>query len=68
LCGEARRLLDGRRKRYDFTMEAVDVDNDADLAARYGGSVPVVFVNGKQRFCGRVAPALLDRLLKVEAG
>jgi hypothetical protein len=41
----------------------VDVEGDPELAARYGDSVPVVTVNGKVRFRGRVNDVLLRRLL-----
>jgi hypothetical protein len=37
------------------------------LVSRYGDWVPVVAVNGKERFRGRVAPSLLDRFLRGEA-
>jgi glutaredoxin len=68
LCDDAERLLAERQPRYGFTVEAVDVDADPALAERYGLCVPVVTVNGRERFRGRVAPALLDRLLRAEAG
>jgi len=67
LCENAERLLADRRRRYRFTLEAVDVDADPALAERYGAEVPVVVLNGKVRFRGRVNPVLLDRLLRAEA-
>jgi hypothetical protein len=41
-----------------------DVDDDPELASQYGESVPVVTVNGKIRFRGRVNPVLLERLFR----
>jgi hypothetical protein len=67
LCEDAWRLLEDRRRSYDFTLLAVDVDSDPDLVARFGDWVPVVTVNDKERFRGCVSPALLDRLLRGEA-
>ena len=66
LCAVAERQLERARRRHGFRLEAVDVDHDAELAARYGLQVPVVTVNGKVRFRGRVNPVLLDRLFLAE--
>ena len=67
LCETARAHLERARRRYGFTLEAVDVDTDAELAGRYGTEVPVVTVNGKVRFRGGVNPVLLDRLFRAAA-
>jgi hypothetical protein len=48
-------------------LDVVDVDSDAELAARYGDQVPVVVVNGKVRFRGAVNPVLLARLFRAVA-
>jgi glutaredoxin len=66
LCDDAWAVLEEARHRYGFALEARDVDAAPDLAAAYGLSVPVVTVNGKVRFRGRVNAVLLRRLL--EAG
>ena len=63
LCTDAWALLESERQRYGFALEAVDVDTDPELAARYGLEVPVVTVNGKVRFRGVVNRHLLRRLL-----
>ncbi len=60
LCDEARTVLEG----HGFLVEAVDIDPDPDLVRRYGASVPVVVIDGKERFRGRVDSALLKRLLR----
>jgi glutaredoxin len=64
LCHVAWETLERQRRRCGFSLEAVDVDGDPELAARYGDSVPVVTVNGKERFRGRVNEVLLRRLLR----
>jgi hypothetical protein len=63
LCETAWAILDEARKRYGFTLEAVDIDRSAELVAKYGTCVPVVTVNGKVRFRGAVNRVLLQRLL-----
>jgi glutaredoxin len=63
LCDDAKAILEDRRKRWQFELCEINIDTDPDLASRYCECVPVVLVNGKIRFRGRVEPALLDRLL-----
>ena len=66
LCEAAWRQLQAVQHRYQCTLQAVDVDGDPQLAARYGTVVPVVTVNGKLRFRGGINSVLLDRLLRAE--
>jgi hypothetical protein len=66
LCDVAWQSLERAQSRYRFKLTAVDVDGDAELAARYGEQVPVVTVNGKLRFRGTVNAVLLERLLRAE--
>src|SRR5262249_43609868 len=65
LCETAHEHLVRARRRHGFSLETIDVDTDAELAARHGEEVPVVVVNGRVRFRGGVNPVLLDRLLAV---
>ena len=44
--------------------KCVDVDEDAALVERFNECVPVVEIDGKIRFRGRVDPVLLRRLLR----
>jgi glutaredoxin len=64
LCEDAWRLLQQEQRRYGFALQAVDVDADPDLVARYGLCVPVVTVDGQVRFRGAVNRVLLARLLR----
>jgi glutaredoxin len=66
-CHKAIDTLEEFRKQYGFQVETIDVDDDPELVAKYNTEVPVVAVNGKVRFRGRVDPALLERLLVAEA-
>jgi glutaredoxin len=63
LCDEARALL----RRYGLAPQLVDIDADPQLRARYDTCVPVVAIDGRVRFRGRVNEILLRRLLKSPA-
>ncbi len=65
-CHKALALLEGYQRDGKVEVRVVDVDSDADLAARFGTSVPVVEINGKVRFKGLVNPVLLDRIVRAE--
>ncbi len=60
LCDEAEALL----KSFGLQPVAVDIDQRPDLHSKYTNCVPVVVMNGKVRFRGRIDPMLLQRLLK----
>lgn len=59
LCDDAREIL----LRHGLTPLAVDIDADAELAAKYTDCVPVVVIDGRERFRGCVNEVLLQRLL-----
>ncbi len=67
LCEVAWEQLRTAQVQWGFRLSAVDVDDDADLVARYGEQVPVVCVDGIVRFRGRINTTLLIRLLEAEA-
>jgi glutaredoxin len=60
LCDEARAVL----LRHGLQPELIDIDRDPELIARYGNCVPVVVIDGRFRFRGRVDERLLRRLLR----
>ena len=60
LCDDAYELL----QRYGLAPQLIDVDSDPQLVERYGCCVPVVVLDGKVRFRGRVNEVLLRRLLR----
>jgi len=66
-CEKAMKVLSEAQRRFGFAVEQVDIDEDAELAAKYNTEVPVVALNGKVRFRGLVNPALLERLLIAES-
>lgn len=63
LCDEAWEQLLKAQTCYRFHLARQDVDTDPALVAEYGNCVPVVTVNGKVRFRGRINAVLLARLL-----
>ncbi|MDP6446170.1 MAG: glutaredoxin family protein [Pirellulaceae bacterium] len=60
LCEEAADML----RRHGVLVELVDIDQDETLRAKYDLCVPVVFIDGKERFRGRIEPVLLRRLIR----
>jgi hypothetical protein len=53
-----------KQGKYQFTLEAIDIDGQAELVAEYGERVPVVLIDGKERFWGRINGVLLERALR----
>lgn len=60
LCDDAKALL----VRHGLAVTEIDIDTQPDLQARYDTCVPVVTIDGKERFRGRVDEVLLRRLLR----
>jgi glutaredoxin len=63
LCEDAKALL----LRHGLTPQEIDIDHDHDLRQQYDECVPVVVMDGKVRFRGRVDERLLLRLLKARS-
>jgi glutaredoxin len=59
LCDDAHALL----VRHGLRPELVDIDTDPALRERFHTCVPVVVIDGKERFRGRVNEVLLRRIL-----
>ena len=59
LCDDARAILEA----HGLNPRLIDVDADASLREKFNDCVPVVEIDGKIRFRGRVDPVLLRRLL-----
>ena len=62
LCDEARELL----RSYNVEPEVIDIDQRPELRASYNECVPVVRIDGKVRFRGKIDRRLLERLLATE--
>jgi len=63
LCEQAEALL----VRHGLRPALVDIDADPALRERYHECVPVVEIDGKERFRGRVNEVLLRRILAGKA-
>lgn len=66
LCDAMKAAVAAAAKKFPLALEEIDVDSSADLAARYGGEVPVLFINGRKAFKYRVEARELERRLKAE--
>jgi len=64
LCDDVHALL----LRHGRQPQLVDIDADPALRERYNECVPVVEINGRERFRGRINEVLLERLLTHEDG
>jgi len=64
LCEDALALLE----RSGLQPRLVDIDADPLLRERYNECVPVVEIDGRERFRGRVNEVLLRRLINSQAG
>lgn len=63
LCDDAIALL----RTYQVWLppiEVIDIQSDAALIERFGTCVPVVVLDGKIRFRGRISETLLQRLIE----
>jgi hypothetical protein len=63
LCDEARAVIGSERRLSPFDFEEVFIDGSEDLELEYGIRVPVVEVDGVERFEYRVDPTRLAQLL-----
>lgn len=59
LCEEALAVL----KRHGLSPRLIDIDAEPALQERYNECVPVVEIDGKERFRGRINEVLLARIL-----
>ena len=59
LCEEAKQMLE----EHGLIFESVDIDTDPVLRERFDTWVPVVEIDGRVRFKGRVDPVLLRRII-----
>ena len=66
LCENAKRdILDvGRRKNVQIAIEEVDIDTDERLRELFDHEVPVIFIEGVERFRYRVDREQLGRFLE----
>jgi thiol-disulfide isomerase/thioredoxin len=64
LCVPVMETVERVRKDVDFSLEKVDIRSDPDLVTKYAHEVPVVTINGRKAFKGRINEGQLRRKLK----
>lgn len=64
LCDEAHATLRSAARRFKMRLTVVDIAGDPRLGELWGLEIPVVFIDGRKRFFGRVDPILLARELR----
>jgi len=67
LCETAWSQLLQAQREYGFQLQAVNIDAEPRLVELHNDRVPVVAIDGKVRFWGRLNSLLLHRLLDAEA-
>jgi glutaredoxin len=68
LCREMEEMIAGELARFPARLEKIDIGDNADLEARFGTEVPVLFVNGRKAFKYRCTARELRKRLSREAG
>jgi glutaredoxin len=66
LCDRAREVLEAQRARTPFELTDIDISGDDALELEFGIRIPVVSVDGRERFEVEVDPAELTRLVAAE--
>ncbi len=64
LCDEAKHALESAGKQVAFDLEVRLIDDDPALHAAHSLEVPVVFIDEKKKFFGRVTALMLIRELR----
>jgi glutaredoxin len=64
LCDEARAVILAERERSEFEFAEEDVTDDDALEREYGIRIPVVLIDGEERFEVRVDPRSLARAVR----
>ena len=67
LCHEVLACLEAERAGVDFDLTTIDIDRDEEAKRLYDLEVPVVGIDGRVRFRGRINAVLLRRALRAAA-
>ncbi len=66
LCEDMKAVLAEVEPDLPFDLEEVDISTQAELEARFGQEIPVLFVNGRKAFKYRVTSQELRRRMSRE--
>jgi glutaredoxin len=64
LCDQALQVLVAEQKDHPFELDEVDVQDDEDLEREYGIRIPVIEVDGEERFEYEIDPEELSRIVR----
>ncbi len=64
LCEEMKGVVRDVAEEVSLEVEEVDVDSEPDLREKFGGEVPVLFIDGRKAFKYRVAARELKKKLR----
>lgn len=64
LCDQARAVIVAQQGRTPFSFRELDISGDDALELEYGIRIPVVLIDGRERFEIRVDPSMLARELE----
>ncbi len=64
LCEEMKGVVRDVAEEVPLEVEEVDVDSEPDLREKFGGEVPVLFIDGRKAFKYRVAAKELKKKLR----
>ena len=64
LCDAARDVILAERGRTDFAFEEIDIEASDELLKEYGIRIPVVALDGEERFEIEVDPAAFAGLVR----
>lgn len=66
LCDEMKNVILQIAAQTPLALEEIDVDGAPETQEKYGGEVPVLFINGRKAFKYRVTREELEKKLKVK--
>jgi hypothetical protein len=64
LCDEAREVILAERSRSPFDIEEIDISGDEALELEYGIRIPVVLIDGEERFELTVDPTAFGQAVR----
>ncbi|MFQ5794846.1 MAG: glutaredoxin family protein [Candidatus Bipolaricaulia bacterium] len=66
VCHKAERVVRSLQGEFDFGLKIVDITKDPKLYEKYRYDIPVIAVDGVDRFLGAVDAAALQELLTLD--
>jgi hypothetical protein len=64
LCDDMKAIVRQVAAKVPVEFEEIDIDNAAELRARYGNVIPLLLIDGRKAFKYRVTAEVLEKRLK----